>query len=285
MSNILDTVRDSSYMQTLKDILINKGCPLCGNEDLSDICDIIEDQMSCTCDPVVNAILAQGPGIKITPFDRKGYKISATDEALLSSDISERLPQGMTVHKALFDIVNKQIPCAMRRAAAAPAIVDIEIFRAEADGIDYYDNKAFPRKGQGRRAGLHPYNWYMRIYLFAQAEPMYIDLGMLVETIKSEAIARAKKNTMRMIDQAMTDHLRRYHNVFDDDSGCGCGGCGCGDDPINPEDPTDPDDPGTGGDPDEPGTGTGCGCGNCTGDNCDCDIDDIDFDQLINQGN
>lgn len=258
MSNILKSAQNSNYLETLRDLLICKGCNVDENADMDDIADIIDGQM-CHCgDPVVNAILVGGPGIKVTPFDRKGYKISASDEALLSGDISNDLPQGTTIHKALFDIVNKQIPRAMRRAAGAPAIVGAEVFRAEPDGCDYYDNKAFPRHGQGRKSGLRPYAWYLKIYLFSQAEPLYVELSALVEGIRIEFLKQARQQTQRMIEQAMFDHMRRYHSAFDGECPCGC--------PYEPDPEPEPEpEP----DPD-PDPIPGCGCS----DDCGCDCGD-----------
>ena len=228
MSDILNTVRNSQYTDTLRDILISKGCPICDGATMDDIADAINDNMVCESDPVVNAILVSGPGIKISPYERRGYTISATDEALISADISDRLPQGTSIHKALFDIVNKQIPCAMRRAAAAPSIVNIEVFRVAADGIDYYDNKAFPRRGQGRKSGLHPHSWYLKVYLFSQAEPLYVDLSDMVESIRKEILHKARHEYREAIRNAMNEHLMQVHGVSADDlddytpSGCPC---------------------------------------------------------------
>ena len=267
MSNILRSAQNSNYLNTLRDILICKGCSVDENADIDDIVDVIDDQMSCGCPPVVNAVLVPGTGIKITPYDRKGYKIAANDEAVLTSDISDRLPQGTTIHKALFDIVNKQIPHAMRRAASAPAIVGAEVFRAEPDGIDYYDNKAFSRHGQGRKSGLRPYAWYLKIYLFSQAEPMYVELSAMVESLRTEFLKQARQQTQDMIEHAMFDHMRRYHSAFDDD-GC-CPGC-----PLNPDPEPDPEP--------DPDPIPGCGCN----DDCDCGDDCgnmIDFDDYFNQ--
>ena len=264
MSNILNSVQNSNYLETLRDLLINKGCNVCDNPDMDDITDIIDDQMCHCSDPVVNAILCSGPGIKITPFDRKGYKIAANDEALLSSDISERLPQGTTIHKALFDIVNKQIPHAMRKAATAPAIVGAELFRVAADGIDYYDNKAFGCKGQGRKTGLRPHTWYLKIYLFSQAEPLYVDFSNMIESLRAEFLKEARNQTAKMIEHAMFDHLRRYHSSFDGD-----------DCPCNPEPTPDPDDP-----DDDCNCGDDCDCGDSCGNIID--LDDY-IDQNTNQ--
>lgn len=255
MSNILKTAQEANNLEILRELLRSKGCNVCDNADMSDITCVINDQLSCPGDPVVNAILCPGPGVKITPFDRKGYKISASDEALLSGDIADHLPQGTTVHKALYDIIHNQIPDAIRQAASAPAIVDVEVFRAPLSGKDYYSNKAFGDNGQGSKSGLCPGAWYLRIYTFSQIEPLYTDLSPMTEYLKANML----KRTQALIDRAMTCHLQKYHSV--DDGGaednpcpppsnpdCACGGgCGCNpDDIVNIEDYINQNDPGNG---------------------------------------
>ena len=255
MSNILKTAQEANNLEILRELLRSKGCNVCDNADLSDITGIINDQLSCPSDPVVNAILCPGPGVKITPFDRKGYKISASDEALLSGDIADHLPQGTTVHKALFDIINNQIPNAIRQAACAPAIGDVEVFRAPVDGTDYYSNKAFGHNGQGRKSGLRPGAWYLRIYLFSQVEPLYVDLSPMTEYLRVNIL----KQTQNMIAKTMTCHLQKYHSVGGggaEDNPCpppsnpDCAweeGCGCNyDDIVNIDDYINQNDPGNG---------------------------------------
>ena len=255
MSNILKTAQEANNLEILRELLRSKGCNVCDNADMSDITSVINDQLSCPGDPVVNAILCPGPGVKITPFERKGYKISASDEALLSGDIADHLPQGTTVHKALFDIINNQIPNAIRQAACAPAIGDVEVFRAPVDGKDYYSNKAFGDNGQGSKSGLCPGAWYLRIYLFSQVEPLYVDLSPMTEYLRVNIL----KQTQNMIAKTMTCHLQKYHSVGGggaednpcpppSNPDCACeGGCGCNpDDIVNIEDYINQNDPGNG---------------------------------------
>ena len=211
MSTLLDNIKESRSMNDVKSALAEIGVDISNINDLEDVASAIR---KCNSGPqvVVNAALTAGKGIKVTPIDRKGYKISANSDAVLTQDICRGLQAGTTVQKALAHIIHDEIPHAMKEAIQAPAIVDIEIFKAEPDGVDYYDNKAFGRKGQGRKTGLRPFNWYMKIYTPGQCEPIYIDLGVFVAGLRDEFLHAAAHQTERIVNDILNGKKPGHHH-------------------------------------------------------------------------
>lgn len=216
MSNILEYATSAKALQDIKSALREIGCDTGDVDDITDVAKVIRNQAVSGPQAVINASLASGPGIKITPIDRKGYRISANSGAELKEDINSDLPKGTTIHKALFDIVNRQIPEATIKASQSPAIVGVEVFKAPYDGVDYYDNHAFGRKGQGRKSGLHPDDWYVKIYLYAQVEPLYVSLGPAMEEMKREILSECKHMvddiSREVMDKALAKHIRDFHD-------------------------------------------------------------------------
>lgn len=203
MSNILQYASANKALNDIKQSLVNVGCDICRVESLTDVPKVIDEQLVSGPNAVVNASLVSGPGIKVAPIDRKGYKISADDTALLSQDLSNDLPKGMSIHKALFDIVHKLIPNAINTAASAPSVLDISFIKVPYDGCDYYPLQ--DRHGNGRKSGLRPNTWYMRLVLTSQAEPMYVDMGNIIAEIRQEILY----DTIRLIDQRVDDAINK----------------------------------------------------------------------------
>lgn len=201
MSNILQYASANKALGDIKRSLESVGCDICDVESLTDVSKAIRDQLVTGPNAVINASLVSGPGIKISPIDRKGYKISANDTAVLSQDISSSLPKGMSIHKAMFDIVNKIIPAAALEAAYAPSVLDVSFVKVPYDGCDYYPLQG--QHGNGRKAGLRPNTWYVRITLNSQSEPMYVDMGNVIAEMRNELLCEA----LHMVDARITKAL------------------------------------------------------------------------------
>ena len=211
---LIDNVKESRSMKDIKSALAEIGVDVKNINDLEDVATAIR---GCSAGPqvVVNATLSGGHGIKVTPQDRKGYKISGNSDIVLTQDLNTRIQSGTTVTKALYNIVNYELPKAMEMAIQSPAIVGIEIFRAECDGIDYYDNKAFGKEGKGRKSGLRPYGWYMKIYTPGQCEPIYLDFGPLTEGIRREFLAEAAHQTEAIVERMLSGHHKPNKPDYD----------------------------------------------------------------------
>ena len=203
MSNILQYASANKALSDIKRSLESVGCDICDVESLTDVSKAIRDQLVTGPNAVINASLVSGPGIKISPIDRKGYKISADDTAVLSQDISSSLPKGMSIHKAMFDIVNKIIPAAALEAAYAPSVLDVSFVKVPYDGCDYYPLQG--QHGNGRKAGLRPNTWYVRITLNSQSEPMYVDMGNVIAEMRDELLCEA----LHMVDARIAKALGR----------------------------------------------------------------------------
>lgn len=203
MSNILQYASANKALGDIKKSLESVGCDICDVESLTDVSKAIRDQLVTGPNAVINASLVSGPGIKISPIDRKGYKISADDTAVLSQDISSSLPKGMSIHKAMFDIVNKIIPAAALEAAYAPSVLDVSFVKVPYDGCDYYPLQS--QHGNGRKAGLRPNTWYVRITLNSQSEPMYVDMGNVIAEMRNELLCEA----LHMVDARIAKALGR----------------------------------------------------------------------------
>lgn len=201
MSNILQYASANKALGDIKRSLESVGCDICDVESLTDVSKAIRDQLVTGPNAVINASLVSGPGIKISPIDRKGYKISADDTAVLSQDISSSLPKGMSIHKAMFDIVNKIIPAAALEAAYAPSVLDVTFVKVPYDGCDYYPLQG--QHGNGRKAGLRPNTWYVRITLNSQSEPMYVDMGNVIAEMRNELLCEA----LHMVDARIAKAL------------------------------------------------------------------------------
>lgn len=201
MSNILQYASANKALGDIKRSLESVGCDICDVESLTDVSKAIRDQLVTGPNAVINASLVSGPGIKISPIDRKGYKISADDTAVLSQDISSSLPKGMSIHKAMFDIVNKIIPAAALEAAYAPSVLDVTFVKVPYDGCDYYPLQS--QHGNGRKAGLRPNTWYVRITLNSQSEPMYVDMGNVIAEMRNELLCEA----LHMVDARIAKAL------------------------------------------------------------------------------
>lgn len=209
--NLLEHTRSNRVFADLKQSLREIGCDVCDINELADIPRAIRNQCCTGPNAVVNAAIMPGPGIKVTPIERKGYKISANDEAVLTSDLTPEYKKGTSLHKVLFGILNHELPKAVREAIRAPRIADMEIFKVHEDGIDYFQNPYFGEKGCGRRTGLHPREWYVKIYTCAQVEPYYLDLAPMVEDLRREILWQTRREADKAIRRALTIYHNKYH--------------------------------------------------------------------------
>lgn len=259
--NLLDHARENRDMLKLKDAFKSIGCD-CDFDDINGAADAV--RKLSTVPTVVNATLMPGPGVKVTPIERKGYKLSANSEAQLISDISEKYRKGTSIQNVLSGIIRHDIPKAVRMAIRAPRVSDIEVFKVYDDGIDYYNNPYFGPKGQGRKTGLQPCAWYIKIYTTAQVEPLYVCLSPMVEDLRRSILME----TRREADKAIAAAIHALKNG-EEWTGCTCEDFHHGhhhkpcrpnrpNEPIIPPvDPVEPEEPGNSPiDPEEP-TGTG----------------------------
>lgn len=185
MSTIISKLNAQKSFDELRAALEHAGCDICAARTLDDLKKVIDDQVVAGAEVVVSGSLIQGPGMKITQIDKSGYRLQATGEAPVTCDIDGTHPTGTPVQKVLFDIVNSMIPKTLQDAIQAPSINNVMLLKSHADGIDYYQNKAFGREGAGRKSGLQPNTWYLRLDLHSQVEPLYVSLLPLTEDIKA----------------------------------------------------------------------------------------------------
>lgn len=206
MSSILETLQNQKSMSDIKAALQQIGVDTTSVDSLEDVASVI--RQDCTTGPnaVINAKLTSGPGIKIVPQDRKGYKISATSNAALTEDLSDSYLKGDSIQKVLSGILNKDIPAGVELATKTSPIVDAEFIKAPYDGVDYYENTAFGSKGVGRKSGLHPGSWYLKITLRAQREPMYIATDGLVFDIQKSIMGEVHHMVEHMIHHAFAEY-------------------------------------------------------------------------------
>lgn len=209
MANILEQAIAKRELNNIRTALKSAGVDITDIKSLSDAAKAIEEQLVTGPNAVVNATLSGGPGIKILPIDKKGYRISATSDATISADLTRDLPSGTPVHKVLWAILHKIIPDSMNQAARAQSIVDIDFFRAPYDGKDYYVNRSF-QKGDGIKSGLRPETWYLRIFTTAQKEPLYVDAGPMLEAVCSELEGRLYKRTDELVRHLFNDYELRH---------------------------------------------------------------------------
>lgn len=198
--NLLDHARENRDMITLKKAFQSIGCD-CDFDDINGAAEAIKNLS--TVPTVFNATLLPGPGVKVTPIERKGYKISANSEAQLFADINEKYRRGTSIHNVLAGILTHDLPKAVKVAIGAPRVSDIEVFKVYDDGIDYYNNAYFGRKGQGRKTGLQPCTWYVKIYTTSQVEPLYVSLSPIVTDLYNNLMQDMRREVGKMVDDAI----------------------------------------------------------------------------------
>lgn len=223
MSNIIESTQNTRVFEDIRRSITEVGGT--APEHLSCVGKAIREQLVAGPKAVVNASLVSGKGVKICPIERKGYKISANSGASLIAPVGD-IDAGATVQDALNYLATKAIPGAERNAAKAPHIVGVEYVKIPHDGCDYYDNKAYGSCGVGRKTGLVPNTWYLKLTLFSQVEPVYVSCGPLMSDLKREIMEEMR----RMLD-GFKDNLPKPENPKGDgctishaDCTCGCKG-------------------------------------------------------------
>ena len=233
MSNIIESTQNTRVFEDIRRSITEVGGT--APEHLSCVGKAIREQLVAGPKAVVNASLVSGKGVKICPIERKGYKISANSGASLIAPVGD-IDAGATVQDALNYLATKAIPGAERNAAKAPHIVGVEYVKIPHDGCDYYDNKAYGSCGVGRKTGLVPSTWYLKLTLFSQVEPVYVSCGPLMSDLKREIMEEMR----RMLD-GFKDNLPKPENPK---GNCTCGCMGYYKEPcplcIKPEPKTEP---------------------------------------------
>lgn len=214
--NIIESTQNTRVFEDIRRSITEVGGT--APEHLSCVGKAIREQLVAGPKAVVNASLVSGKGVKICPIERKGYKISANSGASLIAPVGD-IDAGATVQDALNYLVTKAIPSAERNAAKAPHIVGVEYVKIPHDGCDYYDNKAYGSCGVGRKTGLVPNTWYLKLTLFSQVEPVYVSCGPLMSDLKREIMEEMR----RMLD-GFKDNLPKEKENPKDDCTCGCMG-------------------------------------------------------------
>lgn len=249
--NLLDHARENRDMEVLKQAFQSIGCD-CDFTDINGAAEAI--RKLSTVPTVVNAALMAGPGIKVTPIERKGYKISANDDAQLTSDLGDKYRRGTSIHNVLKGIVYHEIPKAMRNAIRAPRVTDITVFKVYDDGIDYYTNPYFGTKGRGRKSGLQPCAWYIRLYTITQVEPLYVCLSAMVEDLRRDLVIEARREADKAVAAAieeLSEQLGKPIKWPCRPSHKPCHGHHRPERPVEPEIPEIPEEPETPNMPDE----------------------------------
>lgn len=213
--NIIESTQNTRVFEDIRRSITEVGGT--APEHLSCVGKAIREQLVAGPKAVVNASLVSGKGVKICPIERKGYKISANSGASLIAPVGD-IDAGATVQDALNYLATKAIPGAERNAAKAPHIVGVEYVKIPHDGCDYYDNKAYGSCGVGRKTGLVPNTWYLKLTLFSQVEPVYVSCGPLMSDLKREIMEEMR----RMLD-GFKDNLPKPENPKHDCT-CGCKG-------------------------------------------------------------
>lgn len=213
--NIIESTQNTRVFEDIRRSITEVGGT--APEHLSCVGKAIREQLVAGPKAVVNASLVSGKGVKICPIERKGYKISANSGASLIAPVGD-IDAGATVQDALNYLATKAIPVAERNAAKAPHIVGVEYVKIPHDGCDYYDNKAYGSCGVGRKTGLVPNTWYLKLTLFSQVEPVYVSCGPLMSDLKREIMEEMR----RMLD-GFKDNLPKPENPKHDCT-CGCMG-------------------------------------------------------------
>ena len=223
----MNHMQTSRAVNDIKDALKDIGCDVSSVDGMNDLAEII--RKDCLAGPVVNAVLEAGPGVRIVPMGKKGYKISATSGATLEADLTDDFLKGTAIQKVLHYILYHAIPCATKAAASAPSIVRMDLIKLSYDGVDYYENPAFGPKGQGRRSGLTPNGWYLRLFTHQMKEPFYTDLSPLISATVDGFKVEVSKLIDRKIDMAMKRHIESLHKPNERPEYPGCDhNCGCG---------------------------------------------------------
>ena len=210
--SIVDAAQSEKSVREIKRALEDIGCPVCDADTITDIPDIIRKKCHHGPQHVFNAVIEGGPGIQARLINGKGYKISANDKAELTADLNQELVAGTSIGKALFTIVNKLIPAAAKYGAGAPYIVDVEFVKSSYAGDDSYYNRYFGERGRGRRTGLRPSEWYLKIYVVSQIEPIYTCMGEVITDVQNELMKEMHKMCDQMITRALKEfaHLHGY---------------------------------------------------------------------------
>lgn len=236
MSNIIESTQNTRVFEDIRRSITEVGGT--APEHLSCVGKAIREQLVAGPKAVVNASLVSGKGVKICPIERKGYKISANSGASLIAPVGD-IDAGATVQDALNYLATKAIPGAERNAAKAPHIVGVEYVKIPHDGCDYYDNKAYGSCGVGRKTGLVPNTWYLKLTLFSQVEPVYVSCGPLMSDLKREIMEEMR----RMLD-GFKDQCKKKETPSENHADCTCGCMGYYKEPcplcIKPEPKTEP---------------------------------------------
>lgn len=214
--NIIESTQNTRVFEDIRRSITEVGGT--APEHLSCVGKAIREQLVAGPKAVVNASLVSGKGVKICPIERKGYKISANSGASLLAPVGD-IDAGATVQDALNYLATKAIPGAERNAAKAPHIVGVEYVKIPHDGCDYYDNKAYGSCGVGRKTGLVPNTWYLKLTLFSQVEPVYVSCGPLMSDLKREIMEEMR----RMLD-GFKDQCKGKTENPKDNCTCGCMG-------------------------------------------------------------
>lgn len=215
MSNIIESTQNTRVFEDIRRSITEVGGT--APEHLSCVGKAIREQLVAGPKAVVNASLVSGKGVKICPIERKGYKISANSGASLIAPVGD-IDAGATVQDALNYLATKAIPGAERNAAKAPHIVGVEYVKIPHDGCDYYDNKAYGSCGVGRKTGLVPNTWYLKLTLFSQVEPVYVSCGPLMSDLKREIMEEMR----RMLD-GFKDQCKKKETPSENHADCTCG--------------------------------------------------------------
>lgn len=249
----MNNIQSNRALCDLKCALREVGVDVSDIHTIEQALAVLKDKCAAKANTPVNATLDAGPGVRIVPTGKKGYKISANSTATLDADLSPEMLRGTSIQKVLFNIIYNLIPAAKKEAALAPSIIKMDTIKTSYDGIDYYDNPAFGTQSSGRRSGLVANSWYLRVFTAQTKEPYYVDLGPALGDMRCEILAETRRMIEKYVMMEMEKHIMQFHKLdvplpedkdnsnngscpLPGDWGCGCSkpnpyrpGCGCDD--------------------------------------------------------
>lgn len=170
MNNIVEQTAINKIITNIDEAITDVGGDTSKAEKPCDYSDIIREQLVVKGGELPIGELAEGPGIVISKKDNI-YTIAATGEALTTIPLSptypndEDIPAGTPIQDILVRLFDVILP-------SIPSLLKGDIITAASNGTDQYNH---PKFGDGITSGLNPNEKYIRMFIFSQKEPIYIN--------------------------------------------------------------------------------------------------------------
>lgn len=170
MNNIVEQTVINKLITNIDEAITDVGGDTSKAENPCDYSDIIREQLVVKGGGSTIGELSEGPGIVISKKDNI-YTIAATGEALTTIPLSptypndEDIPAGTSVQDVLVRLFDVILP-------SIPSLLKGDIITAASNGTDQYNH---PKFGAGIASGLIPDKKHIRLFVFSQKEPIYIN--------------------------------------------------------------------------------------------------------------